>query len=80
MNLGYWCQSPAPSPCVGDRALTDRRYNSSTDKLEALGWVEETPWEGGLKKTVEWYKQFSGRYGNIDSALVAHPRQGLKKA
>ena len=31
-------------------------------------------WEDGLKATVEWYKKYSHRYGNVDSALVAHPR------
>jgi hypothetical protein len=32
------------------------------------------PWEQGLKETVDWYKQHTSRYGNIDAALVAHPR------
>lgn len=35
-----------------------------------MSWVE------GLQKTVEWYKQHTGRYGNIESALVPHPRAG----
>jgi UDP-glucose 4,6-dehydratase len=30
-------------------------------------------WEEGLRSTVEWYKRYSGRYGNIESALVPHP-------
>jgi hypothetical protein len=32
------------------------------------------PWDEGLKTTVEWYKQYTDRYGNIEQALVAHPR------
>jgi dTDP-D-glucose 4,6-dehydratase len=34
------------------------------------------PWEEGLRRTVEWYRQYSYRYGNIETALVAHPRAG----
>ena len=26
--------------------------------------------------TVDWYKKYTGRYGNIEGALVAHPRAG----
>ena len=35
----------------------------------------------GCTTTVEWYRTVAndGRYGNIDSALVAHPRAGLKE-
>jgi UDP-glucose 4,6-dehydratase len=31
-------------------------------------------WEEGLQTTVDWYKKYTSRYGNIDAALVAHPR------
>ena len=34
-------------------------------------------WEEGLSTTVEWYKKYTGRFGNIDDALVAHPRIGV---
>ncbi|GMH54108.1 hypothetical protein TrRE_jg10792 [Triparma retinervis] len=64
---------------VPDRAFNDLRYTINSDKLNALGWNEETPWEEGLRQTVEWYRSNTGRYGNIDSALVAHPRQGQKR-
>jgi len=63
---------------VGDRAFNDLRYTISSDKLLALGWVEEVSWEDGLRQTVEWYKQYTSRYGDIEGALVAHPRQGMK--
>ena len=29
--------------------------------------------EDGLRMTVEWYKEHTGRYPNIDTALVPHP-------
>jgi dTDP-D-glucose 4,6-dehydratase len=59
---------------VPDRKFNDLRYTINSEKLHVLGWKEEMSWEEGLKQTVEWYKKFSHRYGNIDSALVPHPR------
>ena len=59
---------------VPDRKFNDLRYTITSDKLHALGWVEQMSWEEGLKTTVEWYKKYTSRYGNIDNALVAHPR------
>jgi len=44
-----------------------------------LGWKEKVSWSDGLAMTVDWYKKNTGRYGNIDSALVAHPRAGIEK-
>ena len=64
---------------VEDRHFNDLRYTIDSSKLQALGWEERTPWEEGLRKTVEWYKLNTGRFGNIESALVAHPRQGQEK-
>lgn len=64
---------------VPDRKFNDLRYTINSSKLHALGWKEEMTWEEGLTQTVNWYKNFTYRYGNIDSALVAHPRQGLGK-
>jgi UDP-glucose 4,6-dehydratase len=59
---------------VPDRRFNDLRYTINSSKLHELGWKETMPWEEGLRSTVEWYKTYSHRYGNIDSALVAHPR------
>jgi UDP-glucose 4,6-dehydratase len=59
---------------VPDRQFNDLRYTIDSSKLHALGWEEKMTWEEGLKITVEWYKKFTNRYGNIDDALVAHPR------
>ena len=49
-------------------------YTIDSKKLHDLGWVEEMGWEEGLQITVDWYKKYTSRYGNIDGALVAHPR------
>lgn len=59
---------------VPDRKFNDLRYTINSSKLHALGWKEEMSWEDGLKTTVEWYKKYTKRYGDIESALVAHPR------
>jgi UDP-glucose 4,6-dehydratase len=59
---------------VKDRQFNDLRYTINSQKLHDLGWKEEMSWEEGLQITVEWYKKYISRYGNIDDALVAHPR------
>jgi dTDP-glucose 4,6-dehydratase len=59
---------------VKDRTFNDLRYTINSQKLHDLGWKEEMSWEDGLKTTVDWYKKYTGRYGNIEDALVAHPR------
>ena len=40
---------------VEDRPGHDRRYSMKGDKILELGWRPRTPWEIGLRKTVEWY-------------------------
>ncbi len=62
---------------VPDRKFNDLRYTINSSKLHSLGWTEQMSWEEGLNKTVEWYKKYTGRFGNIDDALVAHPRIGV---
>lgn len=59
---------------VPDRTFNDLRYTINSSKLHELGWTEKMSWEEGLQTTVDWYKKFTSRYGNIDKALVAHPR------
>merc|ERR1719491_2233002 len=61
---------------VPDRKFNDLRYTINSSKLHELGWTEQMSWKEGLTKTVEWYKNYSSRYGNIEQALVAHPRIG----
>jgi len=57
-----------------DRKFNDLRYTITSAKLEKLGWKEQMTWEKGLKETVEWYKENTKRYSNVEAALVAHPR------
>lgn len=64
---------------VEDRVFNDLRYHINSSKLLALGWKEEVSWEDGLQKTFDWYKLNSARFGDIDTALQAHPRAGLDK-
>ncbi|PSC70591.1 GDP-L-fucose synthase 2 [Micractinium conductrix] len=62
---------------VKDRAFNDRRYFICDKKLLELGWQEQTPWEEGLKKTVDWYLKHAKReywtHGDMELALDAHP-------
>ena len=62
---------------VRDRAFNDQRYFICDKKLAALGWKEGTPWEEGLRATVDWYlKNGFGAYwehGDVENALRAHP-------
>lgn len=62
---------------VSDRKFNDLRYTINSGKLHKLGWKEEITWEDGLRQTIEWYEKFTYRYGNIDQALVPHPRIGM---
>jgi UDP-glucose 4,6-dehydratase len=58
---------------VEDRAFNDSRYCVNSTALKELGWEEQVAWEDGLRMTVDWYKQHTKRYGNIENALVPHP-------
>jgi len=48
---------PALVQHVPDRPGHDRRYALRTDKLRALGWQPAVPFEEGLRRTVEWYRE-----------------------
>lgn len=63
---------------VEDRVFNDLRYHINSDRLFELGWREQVSWEEGLQRTFDWYRQNSSRFGNIEAALVAHPRAGLE--
>ena len=41
---------------VADRLGHDRRYSVNIDKISALGWKLEKPFESSLAETVEWYR------------------------
>ncbi|GJM90674.1 hypothetical protein PR202_ga06976 [Eleusine coracana subsp. coracana] len=53
---------------------TDERYFLDDEKLKSLGWAERTPWEEGLRKTMEWYVANSDYWGDVSGALLPHPR------
>ena len=57
--------------------LTCRRYYICDNKLGTLGWKERTPWEDGLKRTVEWYLKHGFQAfwdnGDVEAALQPHP-------
>lgn len=78
--LGMSDRAEALITFVEDRHFNDLRYTIDSSKLSALGWVERTSWEDGLRETIDWYKHHTGRFGNIDAALVAHPRFGAEEA
>jgi dTDP-glucose 4,6-dehydratase len=41
---------------VEDRAGHDRRYSLDTTKLRSLGWEPRRDWEGGVRSTIDWYR------------------------
>ncbi|KAM0892141.1 hypothetical protein ACQ4PT_025919 [Festuca glaucescens] len=60
---------------VSDRPFNDHIYFIDDQKLKALGWSERTPWEVGIKMTVDWYiKHGNDWWGDVSSALLPHPR------
>lgn len=49
----------APESLIGsvpDRPGHDFRYGVAWDRLAALGWAPETPFEEGLARTIAWYR------------------------
>uniref|UniRef100_A0A0A9F468 NAD(P)-binding domain-containing protein n=1 Tax=Arundo donax TaxID=35708 RepID=A0A0A9F468_ARUDO len=62
---------------VVDRPFNDRRYFLDDAKVKKLGWFECTPWEEGLRKTIEWYVDNSDFWGDVSGALVHHPRASM---
>ncbi|XP_047972448.1 trifunctional UDP-glucose 4,6-dehydratase/UDP-4-keto-6-deoxy-D-glucose 3,5-epimerase/UDP-4-keto-L-rhamnose-reductase RHM1-like [Salvia hispanica] len=59
---------------VDNRPFNDQRYFLDDQKLKELGWSERTPWEEGLKKTIEWYTSNPDWWGDVSGALLPHPR------
>ncbi|KAJ8758602.1 hypothetical protein K2173_000323 [Erythroxylum novogranatense] len=59
---------------VQDRPFNDQRYFLDDQKLKKLGWWEKTPWEEGLKMTMEWYTKNPNWWGDVSAALDPHPQ------
>lgn len=64
---------------VEDRVFNDFRYHIDSTRLHQLGWSEQMSWEEGLQTTFNWYQKHSSRFGEIEHALIAHPRAGIDK-
>ncbi|KAI8061704.1 hypothetical protein BC940DRAFT_245013 [Gongronella butleri] len=65
---------------VPDRAFNDQRYAVDYSKLERLGWKPRMPFDEGLRKTIEWYRNRTDEWwGDISSALVPHPLKAFPK-
>jgi dTDP-glucose 4,6-dehydratase len=56
---------------VTDRPGHDRRYSLDCSKLKALGWAPAVPFEEGLARTVEWYRQNEGWWRPIKETSPA---------
>ncbi len=53
---------------VKDRPGHVRRHAIAVDKIsQRLGWQAQTPFEEGLRQTVEWYRQNTAWWGKIKS-------------
>ena len=50
---------------VQDRLGHDRRYAIDCTRLKALGWTPATPFEDGLRATIDWYAQHTAWWGAI---------------
>ena len=65
---------------VRDRPYNDLRYFIDTSSLQALGWSRQVSWEDGVRRTIDWYREHQGHWGDIGAALAAHPRVEVKVA
>jgi dTDP-glucose 4,6-dehydratase len=52
---------------VTDRPGHDRRYSLASAKLEQLGWRAEVPFEQGIERTVDWYREGEEWWGPLRS-------------
>ncbi|XP_078431259.1 rhamnose biosynthesis 1 isoform X2 [Wolffia australiana] len=59
---------------VENRPFNDQRYFLDDQKLKYLGWAERTPWEEGLRLTMDWYTNNPDWWGDVSGALLPHPR------
>jgi dTDP-glucose 4,6-dehydratase len=52
---------------VPDRPGHDRRYSLETTKIRVLGWAPRTPFDDGLRATVDWYREHRSWWEPIKS-------------
>lgn len=60
---------------VNDRPTNDMRYPMKSEKMRGLGWRPKVPWEEGIKKTIEWYRENFHNWKNAEKALEPFPVQ-----
>ncbi|KAI9147058.1 dtdp-glucose 4,6-dehydratase [Paramyrothecium foliicola] len=53
-----------------DRLFNDFRYAINDTKLQKLGWKQQVSFEDGLRRTVEWYRDFPNWWGDITHVLA----------
>lgn len=57
-----------------DRPFNDCRYAIDDSKIRDLGWEQQTSFDEGLKRTVEWYARFGEVWwGDISHVLTPFP-------
>ncbi|XP_023565408.1 dTDP-D-glucose 4,6-dehydratase isoform X3 [Octodon degus] len=54
---------------VNDRPTNDLRYPMKSEKIHGLGWKPKVPWNEGIKKTIEWYRENFHNWKNAEKAL-----------
>ena len=52
---------------VTDRLGHDRRYSLGSEKTEGLGWKAQVPFDEGIARVVEWYRENEGWWAPIRS-------------
>ncbi len=58
---------------VTDRPGHDRRYALSSEKvMRETGWKAETPFEEGLKATIDWYRNHADWIAHVKSGEYQH--------
>lgn len=60
---------------VNDRPTNDMRYPMKSEKIHGLGWKPKVPWNEGIKKTIEWYRENFHNWKNAEKALEPFPVQ-----
>jgi dTDP-glucose 4,6-dehydratase len=64
---------------VPDRPGHDFRYGVSADRVQALGWRPEIPFEEGLADTVDWYRDHLDWLRSAHAGpIVTAPREALR--
>lgn len=78
-NLGHRCQDLITY--VADRPGHDRRYAIDASKIKnELGWIPQTSFEEGIRKTVQWYIDNPEWLNRITTGNYQRQRLGIGEA